>query len=1196
MMLNRRTASFALLLLGAVAFGALAGSGCAVHRGDRNTVRPLALDKKQFQGDWYYLKTIIKAPYDSVGMFPGSQAGMVKIRWEITERFLYAFTTQPSVRNADSTVVPVAAWPILGHFTIRYRISYATGQPSNVVGEDYLDKPWYQRPNFRVAWERSVITDFTGSSWYYSMFGYFVREMPTNVRPEEVQIHPEFMDFVNEEVVSPGIGPLIGKLNRGLPVSAFRIRFRHSFKKVPDAKDITYTKHGMNDDQFAKFGYFRTGIINYNVDRGLVDWSYQYMANRHNVANADEIKAGSKKPKQIIYYLSKNFPKDMKKTAYLIAQDWNKAFQRALRRPGEQIYVVRENDHGLPKGQSRNMGDVRYNFLYWVRPAISFGLLGYGPSFADYDTGEIVQASAYVYGATVLRVANRFMLLYDMVSGRYTDEDLRNGKDYLDIINNFSGGTANPLVSTPKINIKKPSYQGFSIQKADAYVKSPSFFQRNKMLRSVNRAAIQSRLARLDAKPSLKWAMMPDETLRALFPRTSLEQLRKSQDEQVKAALNSYLNPGNLMRISSIRGVMKLNNMMSRRNMMLGSYVDPALSKFVQAHIKAKTPRSKLYTLMQQMILRGTEGHEIGHTLGLRHNFEASADEPNYFPQYAELKKAQGGNIPGNDNQVEHAWFYMYSSIMDYHGDVYGDTVGIGTYDHAAIMYAYGDILEADSSLLDASKTAVKTYLDKVAAAAKKLASTKYSGILKDIKVTRNALKTFEGAKYQGSKKKSIQFIASQVLLKVEGTDNNGKSRTILQLTADDLSGLQKLHQVFALTGVKPRTNTGAYGDGSLFLQPADPPLQRHFYRFCSDELVGQTPYCTRFDSGSNPRQMVENMIRRYDGNYPLRNWNRGRRYYRLSSGYFYRMISQFSIISLFYQNWIYRVINERGYQGSQDYFDQLAAVQRGLSFVNRVIQTPDPGRHILDKGTNAYVQSNADSKDSIDVPVGVGRYFYSKLQEDELGLAQYRFERIGTMYDKYVALMALAIRDWGLAANSLNFFYVNFADYFSSDDVTDMFTSAISGVFDNKRYSMTVNDKILTPNWHPVLQYTSMSMAMSMLNNGFFGNTFTNYMTIGIQGSGRSWTAPKAGTVISFSNSANTRTYFAVQTEDGRSISYKLVARGKALAKRVKELRALPTSAVNQAELKTAESQLVWVETVLQMMKAYVNIFARNN
>lgn len=1201
-MLNRRAASFAMLLLGAVVFGALAGSGCAIHRGDRNTVQPLALDKKQFQGDWYYLTTVIKAPYDAVGMFPGAQSSMVNIRWEITERYLYAFTTQPSVRNADSTVVPIAAWPIIGHFTIRYRISYMTGQPSNVVGEDYIDRPWYQRPHFRVAWERSLVTDYTGSGWYYRMFGYYVREMPTNVRPEEVQMQSKFMDFVNEEVVSPGIWPLIGKLNSGMPVSAYRIRIRHSFKKIEKS---TYTIRGMNDDQFGKFGYFRTALINYNMDRGLVDWSYQYVANRHNVATkaeldkyaADKTPEADQKPKQIVYYLSKDFPANMRDAAYQIGKDWNRAFQRATGRT-DDVFVLRENGHGLPQGQYRNMGDVRYNFLYWVPEAISFGLLGYGPSFADFNTGEVVQASAYVYGATVRRVANRFLLLYDMVSGKYTDEDLRNGKDYLDIINNFTSGSSSaPLVSTPKFKIKKPAYTGFSVQRAHEYVQSPVFQQRHKMLQQVNRAGIQARLSMVDSKPSLKWAMMPDETLASMFPGSDLERLRKSQDQQVKDVLNSYMNPGNMMKISSIREISKQNDEFARRNVMLANFVDPAMSKFVQDHVKKGTSRDDLYTLMNAMIFRGTEAHEIGHTLGLRHNFTGSADEPNYFPKYKELVKYQGGNIPGADGHNEHAWFYMYSSIMDYHGDVYGDTVGIGTYDHAAIMYAYGNREEASDTFDETAQGAVKTYLTNVAEAMKKLnqAGNKYDGFFKEIKVTQNDLKMFDGPAFEAGKTVKM-YDTTQVLLHVEGVDNNGDTKTIVKLTADDLSGLEKVRVVHSLTGIKPRSNTAVFPDGALFLQREDNVIKRRPYLFCSDELVGQDPYCNRFDSGSNPKMMVDNMIRRYDGYYPLRNWNRGRRYYRLTSGYFYGLISQFSLISIFYQNWMFRTINEDSYEGSQDYFNQLAAIERGITFINRVIQTPEPGRHVLDKITNTYVQSNVDSTDTVDVPIGVGRYFYSKLQEDQMGLAQYRFERIGTMYDKYVAMMTLAIRDWGLAANALNFFFVNFADFFSADDVTDIFTQGISGIFDNKRYSMTVNGKILQPNWHPTLQYTSMLIAVSMLNNGFFGNTFSHYMTVGITGSGQSWDAPKKGSVISFTNAANTRSYFAVQTEDGRSIAYKLVNRGNVLAKRVKELRSLPTSAVNQAELKTMESQLVWVETVLQMMKAYVNVFYEDN
>ncbi len=1172
----RRKLTLALLFLGAVILGAAVGSGCAVQRGERSIVQPLALSKSQFKGAWYYQSTLVDAPYDAPGVFIGSTSDGFKIRWEITERYLYAFNTTPSVRNADSTVAPVAAWPIIGHFTIRHLINYSTGQPSNVVGEDYVDKPWYERPHFRVAWGRSAISDFTSFAWIYKYFGYMRSERPVNVRPEKVRIMKDYMDFVVEELISPGVPKLIAKLNTGMPITAYRVKYRHAFRRV---KPSTYTPRPMNDDQFEKFGFFRTTIINHNIDRGLVDWSYQYLANRHNVATAAEIKAGTKKPKQIVYYLSPNFPKELKPTASLIMEAWNKSFQMALQRPNEQIVVLRDNDYGLPKGQKRVMGDIRYRILYWVAKPISFGLLGYGPSFADPDTGEIISSAAYIYGAIVRRVVSRFLLYYDMVNGRYTDEELRNGKDYLDIIKNYgSGSSKKPLTAKNGVTIMPPAFQGFDIKKADEFVHSPLFKIRTDMLRTVDRSAIQARLAIIDKHPELKWAMVSDDLLRSFFPTTDIGQLRANQSKEVKDILDSYYNPANMLRLNGIRKIMEGENLFSKHNVMLANYVDPALSKFIEAN-RSKS-REELSALMTRMILYGTATHEVGHTFGLRHNFAASADEPNYFPEYFQLKKEQGGNVPGTSKDPRHAWFYMYSSIMDYHGEIYGDANGNGSYDHAAIMYAYGNLLEYEN------QDNLGSYLAQIESKAK--STNLYKGIFKKIEVTRNKLKVFKGP--NGKK----VFDTTQSLLRIVGVKEDGSKKVILNLTADDLSGKEMIRRIYGLFGIVPK-NTRFYSDGTPYVEDASVPLKRHNYEFCSDELVGQDPYCNRFDSGSNPRQIVENMIRHYDGVYPLVNWSRGRRYYRLSYGYLSMLIGRFRVVSDFYQNWMYRVINESEFDGTPEYYNQLAAISRGVGFISRVIHTPEPGNHTFDPDLNMYVPSPKKGKDNIDIPVGVGRYFYSRLQQDELGLATYRFERIGTLYDKYIALMTLGIRDWGLVRNRLGFFYVNFMDYFSKDDVTDLFIGAISGLM-SKRFAMTHNGKMIQPNFHPVLQYFSMYMAMTMLNSGFYGNTFTHYMTVAIKGSGDSWEPPPGSQTVSFSNTSGTRTYYAVQTNDGKSIAYKLVSLGKKYSTKLAELRAAqPTSAINQAKIERLETKLRWIETVLNMMKIYVEAYFEN-
>ena len=104
--------------------------------------------------------------------------------------------------------------------------------------------------------------------------------------------------------------------------------------------------------------------------------------------------------------------------------------------------------------------------------------------------------------------------------------------------------------------------------------------------------------------------------------------------------------------------------------------------------------------------------HEMGHSIGLRHNFTSSADPINYRPQYWQLrthdgrvsKACDGLTTDGSScvgpryydpvdqdetDSLLHMW--MQSSIMDYAGELSQDLVGLGTYDFAAARMFYGD-------------------------------------------------------------------------------------------------------------------------------------------------------------------------------------------------------------------------------------------------------------------------------------------------------------------------------------------------------------------------------------------------------------------------------------------------------------------------------------------------------------------------
>lgn len=112
-------------------------------------------------------------------------------------------------------------------------------------------------------------------------------------------------------------------------------------------------------------------------------------------------------------------------------------------------------------------------------------------------------------------------------------------------------------------------------------------------------------------------------------------------------------------------------------------------------------------------------GHEMGHQMGLEHNFAGSFDALNYHKEYWQLRTRNGAEkactdvtTPNTDgtkcagprwvDPVTDAeengmiWKFGASSIMDYAGDISQDTQGIGSYDRAAMRFGYGNVADVD--------------------------------------------------------------------------------------------------------------------------------------------------------------------------------------------------------------------------------------------------------------------------------------------------------------------------------------------------------------------------------------------------------------------------------------------------------------------------------------------------------------------
>lgn len=119
--------------------------------------------------------------------------------------------------------------------------------------------------------------------------------------------------------------------------------------------------------------------------------------------------------------------------------------------------------------------------------------------------------------------------------------------------------------------------------------------------------------------------------------------------------------------------------------------------------------------ILQKMYL-AIATHEVGHNLGLRHNFAASTDALNYPREYWDVK---AGLVPGGEGsafvegvykpstdtyglwqretksqQYQNLRQLQTASIMDYGAKFNSEFEGVGHYDKAAVKFGYGNLVE----------------------------------------------------------------------------------------------------------------------------------------------------------------------------------------------------------------------------------------------------------------------------------------------------------------------------------------------------------------------------------------------------------------------------------------------------------------------------------------------------------------------
>ncbi len=398
------------------------------------------------------------------------------------------------------------------------------------------------------------------------------------------------------------------------------------------------------------------------------------------------------------------------------------------------------------EGLSARLGDLRYNTVLNIDKPQQPSAWGIMVDADDPVTGEKIAASINIW-THITDVAS--MGLVDLVrymNGELKDSDITEGKYIRDwaaaqkVSDSVAGGgptmsreevTAR-LASASKVDSKtytELTKNGLSTQALnviaqgklklgdvaiDANVASPS------------QAAVTARMNR---------ARGTDAEAKLVNP-AMLQLAGISGNVPVTGAIADMASPlaMNNPKVRSQLAMMKSNALAARGACVLNDAPEASGLTGIADQMKKKFPiaagetaldrqtrNEAMFRYLRRKYHYAVIAHEMGHSIGLRHNFVSSYASLFFRPQYWQLRTKNGkvtkectdsvddgATCVGPryfdpvtaEEQEQLVWMYQHSTVMDYPGDVSQDMLGLGVYDFAAARFFYGDTVSVyDSSL-----------------------------------------------------------------------------------------------------------------------------------------------------------------------------------------------------------------------------------------------------------------------------------------------------------------------------------------------------------------------------------------------------------------------------------------------------------------------------------------------------------------
>jgi len=333
-----------------------------------------------------------------------------------------------------------------------------------------------------------------------------------------------------------------------------------------------------------------------------------------------------------------------------------------------------DGDPNQPKFTWQRNGDLRYSFLHWVDRPQSAGPLGYGPSSQDPETGEIISASAYIYGAALDIYAKFATDSVQLANQQLSIDDLLSGRSISDVL-------AESAAASKAHAAEKMTDAAKSMIQARLKALGPT---RDDRLRKVA-AGIDDQPMKLVKGSTAEKLLLNDDVLPAVIagyrPGDAVPDDVFDQ-AMAKPWLSSQSRENRRARFQTLA---------QKGCVYMAEFADDAILGTALELAKLHLTPEQMVTELRARIFRGLADHEVGHTMGLRHNFAASTDALNYDDEYWNIRATADQNTWESDHKLSE---YAYASVMDYGARFNSDIHGLGKYDTAAIRFGYGQMID----------------------------------------------------------------------------------------------------------------------------------------------------------------------------------------------------------------------------------------------------------------------------------------------------------------------------------------------------------------------------------------------------------------------------------------------------------------------------------------------------------------------